>query len=67
MAWGDARTRILVHRFLTGDVVKKLPAIQFVRIRAESIPIGEKVYYRMRCQEALATCEISLRYHYHPL
>lgn len=66
IAWGDDKTRVLIHRFLTGDVVKKLPAIQFVRIRAASIPISEKVYYRMRCEQALATCEISLRYHYHP-
>ncbi|GAH48603.1 unnamed protein product, partial [marine sediment metagenome] len=66
IAWGDAWTRILVHRFLSGEV-KKLAAIQFMRIRAESILTGEKVYYRMRCQEASATCEVSLRYHYHPL
>jgi len=65
IAWGDDKTRFLRHRFLSGEV-KKLAAIQFMRIRAESIPVGEKVYYRMRCQEALATCEISLRYHYHP-
>jgi len=65
IAWGDDKVRVLAHRFLTGEV-KKLPAIQFIRIRAESISVGERVYYRMRCQEALATCEISLRYHYHP-
>lgn len=66
IAWGDDKTRFLVHRFLSGEV-KKLPAIQFMRIRAESIPVGERVYYRMRCQEPLATCEVSLRYHHHPL
>lgn len=64
IAWGDDKTRILVHRFLAGEV-KELPAVQFARVRAERIPVGEKVYYRMRCEEALATCEISLRYHYH--
>ncbi len=67
IAWGDDKIRILLHRFLMGDVVKKLAAIQFIRIRTASIPIGGLVYYRMRCEEALATCEISLRYHYHPL
>ncbi|GAI11935.1 unnamed protein product, partial [marine sediment metagenome] len=67
IAWGDDKTHVSTHRFLTGETVKKLPAIQFIRIRAASIPIGEKVYYRMRCQEALATCEVSIRYHYHPL
>lgn len=66
IAWGDDKTITLRHRFLTGDVAKKLPAIQFIRIRTASIPINEKVYYRMRCEQALATCEISLRYHYHP-
>jgi len=66
IAWGDAKTRVMIHRFLSGEV-KKLPAIQFIRIRAGSMPAGEKVYYRMRCQEASATCEVSLRYHYHPL
>ena len=67
IAYGDAKTQITSHRFLVGDVVKKLAAIQFIRVRAEHIPLGEKVYYRMRCETAGATCEISLRYHCHPL
>lgn len=64
IAYGDAKTRILTHRFLSGEV-KKLPAVQFVRVRAAPIPAGEKVYYRMKCEDAAATCEISLRYHVH--
>ena len=64
IAYGDDKTNVLRHRFLSGEV-KKLAAIQFVRIRAEAIPAGETVYYRMKCETALATCEISLRYHTH--
>lgn len=65
IAYGDARTVVLRHRFVSGEE-KKLPAIQFVRIRAEQIPAGEMVYYHMKCETVLATCEISLRYHFHP-
>jgi len=64
IAYGDDKTEVLRHRFLSGET-KKLPAIQFVKIRAESIPAGETVYYRMKCETAGATCEISLRYHTH--
>ena len=64
VAYGDAKTRILTHRFLSGEV-KKLPAIQFMRIRAAQMPAGETIYYRMKCETAGATCEVSFRYHYH--
>ena len=64
IAYGDAKTVVLRHRFISGEV-KKLAAIQFVRIRAAQIPAGETVYYRMKCETAGATCEISLRYHSH--
>ena len=64
IAYGDGKTTVLRHRFLSGET-KKLPAIQFVRIRAAQIPAGETVYYRMKCETEGATCEISLRYHSH--
>lgn len=64
IAYGDDKTNVLRHRFLSGEV-KKLAAVQFMRIRAEDIPAGETVYYRMKCETAGATCEISLRYHTH--
>lgn len=64
VAYGDAKTIILRHRFLSGEA-KKLPAIQFIRIRAEHLPAEETVYYRMKCETAGATCEVSFRYHYH--
>lgn len=64
IAYGDDRTIVLRHRFVSGTA-PKLAAIQFVRIRAAQIPAGETVYYRLKCETASATCEISLRYHSH--
>jgi len=64
LAYGDDKTVVLRHRFVSG-VTKKLAAINFMRIRADYIPTGETVYYRMKCETASATCEISLRYHTH--
>lgn len=64
LAYGDDKTIILRHRFLMGDV-KKLAAIIFMRIRSVIIPAGELLYYRMMCETAGATCEISFRYHTH--
>ena len=65
LAYGDAKVCIFHHRFLSGEV-KKLPAIQVVRVRAAQIPAGEAIYYRLKCEQAGATCEVSFRYHYHP-
>jgi len=64
IAYGDDKTNVLRHRFIAWDV-KKLDAVNFMKIRAAAIPAGETVYYRMKCETALATCEISLRYHTH--
>jgi len=64
IAYGDDKTSVLRHRFLSGEA-KKLAAVQYMRVRAEDIPAGETVYYRMKCETAGATCEISLRYHTH--
>lgn len=64
LAYGDSKTVILRHRFLSGEV-KKLDAILFVRIRSVIIPEAELLYYRMMCETADATCEISFRYHAH--
>lgn len=64
IAYGDAKTLVLRHRFISGEV-KKLEAVSFMRIRSAQIPAGETVYYRMKCETAGATCEISLRYHTH--
>ena len=64
IAYGDAYTVVSRHRFLEGDT-KKLSAVIHVRIRGVVIPLGEKIYYRMMCEEASATCEVSFRYHEH--
>jgi len=64
ISYGDDKTNVLRHRFLSGEV-KKLPAVQFMRIRTERLPAGVTVYYRMKCETADATCEVSLRYHFH--
>jgi hypothetical protein len=64
IAYGDDKVNVLRHRFIAWDV-KKLDAVNNMRIRAEDIPAGEKVYYQMKCETALATCAISLRYHTH--
>ena len=64
IAYGAAKTNVLRHRFLSGDT-KKLDAVNYMKIRADDIPAGEKVYYQMKCETAEATCEISLRYHTH--
>jgi len=63
-AYGDAKVPITVHRFLAGNV-KFLAAVQVVRVRAPGMPAGETIYYRMMCENAGATCEVSFRYHYH--
>lgn len=63
-AYGDPKIRVMTHRFMSGDI-KKLAAIQFIRVRAAHIPAASTVYYRMKCETPSATCEVSLRYHYH--
>ncbi|MBA7651233.1 hypothetical protein ES703_59050 [subsurface metagenome] len=64
IAYGDGKTNVLRHRFIAWDI-KKLDAVNYMKIRAAAIPSGEKVYYRLKCETAGATCEISLRYHTH--
>ena len=64
IAHGDAKSGITKHRFVAGQV-KLLAAIQSVRVRAQDMPAGEVIYYRMMSEQAGATCEISFRYHYH--
>ena len=65
IAYGETtKTVLLRHRFVAG-VTKKLPPLQFVRIRSVIIPAGEKVYYRMMCETGSAECEVSFRYHTH--
>jgi hypothetical protein len=64
IAYGDLKIRVFTHRFLAGEV-RKLEAVQFMRVRADHIPDNETVYYRMKCEQAAGTCEVSIRYHCH--
>ena len=64
IARSDAKTPVATHRFISGETVK-LPPIQQIRIRPETVPKGETIYYRMKCETASATCTVSCRYHYH--
>ncbi len=64
VAHGATKEKITVHRFLAGNV-KFLAAVQVIKIRAPGIPVGETIYYCMKCENAGATCEISFRYHFH--
>lgn len=64
LAYGEDKTIIMRHRFLSGDT-KKLDAIQYMQIRSLIVPVGETVYYRMMCETASETCEVSFRYHTH--
>jgi len=63
VAYGDAKTLVSPYRFISGDV--KLPIIQQIRLRSRDIPVGETVYYRMKCETAGATCTLHLRYYHH--
>lgn len=65
IGYGAAKTNIGRHRFLSGEV-KKLSGVMYIRIRALEIPAGETIYYRMKCSLGGATCEIHVRYHFHP-
>lgn len=62
IAVGDAKTLITCYRFIAGET-EKLPAVQQARIRSRIIRVGEKVYYRMKCETALATCQLHIRHY----
>ena len=62
IAYGDAKTLVTCYRFIAGETVF-LPAVQQIRVRSRVIPVGEKVYYRMKCETALATCQLHLRHY----
>ena len=61
---GTEKIKIITHRFLAGNV-KFLAAVQSIRVRATQIPCDCTISYRMKCETAGATCEVSFRYHYH--
>lgn len=64
VAYGSTKVFISRHRFVAGETTN-LPAVQQIRVKAENIPAGEKLYYRMKCETAGETAELCIRYHYH--
>ena len=62
IAYGAAKTVVVRHRFKSGVGVE---TFQSWRQKTLKIPTGETVYYRMKCETALATCTIDFRYHFH--
>ncbi|MBA7491258.1 hypothetical protein ES702_01803 [subsurface metagenome] len=65
IAYGDDKTIVSRNRFIAGETVK-LPPIQQIRVRSDHIPTGEKIYYRMKCEQAGSkTCQLHIRYYMH--
>jgi len=62
IGYGASHTVVARARFAASSANKGNP-IQEARIRADHIPTGETVYYRMKCETASATAQISVRYH----
>jgi len=64
IAYGDPKIIVSRYRFITNRTAA-LPIVQQITIRALDIPRDEKIYYRMACKTANATCMLHFRYHYH--
>lgn len=64
IAYGEDKNVVTPYRFIAGDTMK-LPAVQQVRVRADQIPAGEKIYYKMKCEDGGKTCDLHIRYHLH--
>ena len=58
LAYGADKTVFGNARFYGGAVPK-----QSQRMFAVSVPAGETIYYRMKCETASATAEVHFRYH----
>jgi hypothetical protein len=63
IAQGDDKDPVTPYRFISGET--KLPAIQHATVRADHIPAGETIYYRMKCESGGKTCDVHFRYHLH--
>lgn len=63
IGYGDAHVIISRARFMS-SAVAILEAIQQQRVRPLGNPAGEKVYYRMMCDDNTGACKVNLRYHY---
>lgn len=62
ISYGAGKTVVSRHRF--SIAVGQLTPFQ-TRVRALTIPAGETVYYRMKCETASATCTLNIKYHFH--
>jgi len=63
ISYGAARTQVTRTRVMAGNT--KVGALNRTTVRAEYIPAGERIYYRMMCETANATLEVHLRAHGH--
>ena len=54
---------ILIARSRFMKVETKTDVSHLMRIRSALIPVGEEVFYRLKCETALATAELQLRYY----
>jgi len=66
VGYGESSADVTVidpHEF--GSGTKHVEGDEQVRFRPPSIPAGQKIYYRMKCETGGATCTVVFRYHYH--
>lgn len=54
---------IMIARSRFMKVATKVDVSHLMRIRSARIPTGEEIYYRLKCETALATAELQLRYY----
>ena len=60
IAYGSAKTNVGRAGFYGGAVPK-----QAQRMHSPTIPKGEAIYYRIKCEQASQALEVHIRYHYH--
>lgn len=63
ISYGVSNIVVLRGRILSGTTLQD--TLQQGRRRVLTIPVGEAVYYRLKCETAGATLQVALRYHCH--
>ena len=61
LAYGATKTVITRGRFMSGNT--KAGAANNFNVRAEFIPCGESMFYRLQCETGGATLQLHLRFH----
>jgi len=61
ISYGADKVIVVRGRVMSGTTLKS--TLQQGRRRSESIPAGETVYYRMKCETIEAELELAIRYH----